>query len=190
MPTPRTLARISTGEKLARLLAAKFMEEGNFAPGVAMEAGALLPASLQGIEDSPRFESAFSDAGFAGLAVQAVGHTVGGSVDEEVIIYVARGRLKSTVMAVDSVQIPVRVTKIGRLAVKPEQASGNTHRGNLYLHKSQPFSPLNWLCFVGRNGPLLDAMAMEWSRYWPIMANIDGQCPRICLRVQRAEWLR
>jgi len=79
--------------------------------------------------------------GFSGLSVQGVGYAmVDGSWDDVeevdragVHIYVSRGSQRFLKALPDSVgSVTCRVHNIGRLYVKPHQASATTNRGNLY----------------------------------------------------------
>jgi hypothetical protein len=124
---------MSPGELLADRLTAQFLENGNFmsAPGMkALPAMGVAPA-LAGREES-EFGAAFAESGFAGLAVLAVGHEEGGP-RERVHVYVAKGSRKAVTMTAEDEEVEIVVNRIGKLAIRPEQAITTTHRGNLYM---------------------------------------------------------
>jgi hypothetical protein len=117
-------------EVLAKSLAARFLESGNYeALGTPLGREAALryaqAASMDSLEYYFRAEE-----GFAGLAVHSVGYTAGAD-EEEVIIYVARGSkkmFKALPEAVD--EVPVRAELMGRLRAGPSPsmaASGVSH---------------------------------------------------------------
>jgi hypothetical protein len=115
-------------EELAKSLAARFLESGNYeALGTPLGREAALryaqAASLDSLDYYFRPEE-----GFAGLAVHSVGFTPGAD-KEEVIIYVARGSRKMLNALPESVEgIPVRADLVGRLRAGPSMAtSGVSH---------------------------------------------------------------
>ena len=115
-------------EELAKSLAARFLESGNYeALGTPLGREAALryaqAASMDSLENYFRAEE-----GFAGLAVHSVGYTAGAD-EEEVIIYVARGSkkcLKALPEAVD--EAPVRAELIGANARRTISFYGSLRR--------------------------------------------------------------
>src|SRR5687767_12947337 len=125
---------MSPGEQLAQRLTAMFLEGGNFVSTPPMKAEKALgvePAASSRREGN-EFEESFEDS-FAGLAVQAVGFEKGGE-REAVHIYVSRGGRKVSRKVQEAGEdVRVEVNRIGKLVVRPDQASSKTHRGNLYM---------------------------------------------------------
>jgi hypothetical protein len=126
-----------TAELVAQKLAAKFLEEGLFTATTPMKHSAaqgLLPASASPGIDVEEF---YEEQGFAGLAVQAVGHEQG-SDHERVHIYVAKGS-KSAIQSlpVGDGAVEIAVNRVGRLVVKPEQANAVTNHGNVFVRKNR-----------------------------------------------------
>ncbi|HEY8751025.1 MAG TPA: hypothetical protein VIM11_23775 [Tepidisphaeraceae bacterium] len=121
-----------TAEELAKSLAAKFLENGNYeALGAGLSDTSIAEfssaAAMAAIEDSFRGED-----GFAGLSVQSVGYTAGAS-DEHVVVYVTRGSskaLKDVPKEVEGVQIETRV--MGKLRVSPAPAMAATGMSYFY----------------------------------------------------------
>jgi hypothetical protein len=142
MPTIARPAVVSAGagERLAALLTAQFLEGGNFTAGMAIhgvDASGLLPAATGQGREVLEFRAAFSVQGYGGLSVQAVGHEEG-SGEERVHIYVAKGSRKAVAeINVNSSAVAVEINRVGKLIVRPDQASSATHRGNLYLRRNR-----------------------------------------------------
>jgi hypothetical protein len=118
-----------TAEELAKSLAAKFLQNGNYeALGAALSDRSVeqfvSAAATQALEET--FER---PEGFAGLSVQSVGYTAG-SDDEHVIVYVTRGSskaLKEVPKKVDQVQVETRVMGKLRATPSPAMASSGTN---------------------------------------------------------------
>src|SRR5207249_7773344 len=112
-----------TAEQLAKSLAAKFLENGNYeALGAAWShAAAYKYAQAAVIEDlEEHFEE---EDGFSGLAVHSVGYTAG-SEAEKVIIYVVRGSKKWLEGIADEVDgIAVEARLMGKLRAGPAAMS-------------------------------------------------------------------
>jgi hypothetical protein len=121
-----------SAEQLAKALAARFLEEGNYealgAPlgdrSVTMFASA---AATHALDDY--FEP---EEGFAGLAVQSVGFTPG--LDEErVIVYVTKGSQRALKSIPSEVQgVPVSAFLMGRLKAGPAPAMSTSGIGYFY----------------------------------------------------------
>ena len=129
-----------TPRSLAEGLTSYFLQNGNFfAAGGILSGSAIPSATLSAIHRD--------GAGFSGLAVQAVGHTVTDGVDESqldeqdrpgVHIYVARGSKKYLEDLPGEVGgIPCTVHNIGKLVVKPNQSAFTTNRGQLYERRKR-----------------------------------------------------
>lgn len=119
-----------TPQKIAELLTTRFLEEGSFA-----SAGG--PMSLQ-IRPSTSLELPHTNfVGFGGLSVQSVGYVVEPKNTDtaQVHVYVSRGS-KSMIgnLPKELLGITCSVHNIGKLHIKPRQASASTHSGNLYLN--------------------------------------------------------
>ena len=82
----------------------------------------------------------FNEYGFAGLAVQSVGYERDRHDGEaaKIHVYVVKGsRQAERQMADSNVDVPIKINRISRVAVRPEMASGSTNRGNIFLHKNR-----------------------------------------------------
>lgn len=123
-----------TARQLAERLAARFLSRGSysFAPTKRIPShGGVAPAS----GDAAAMESLFVEEGFAGLAVQSVGYEEGAS-DPKVHVYVTKGtRRAERSLVEDDHDIPIVINRMGKLVVRPEQASGATNQGNVYTYK-------------------------------------------------------
>jgi hypothetical protein len=127
---------MNSAEAVARRLTAWFLEQGSFVSAVPMSSSAVekvVPAAAGDENFAPVFDS----FGFAGLAVQAVGYEEGPS-ERRVHVYVAKGSRK----AIESVptsdgDVDIEVNRVGKLIVRPEQASAATNRGNLFIRKNR-----------------------------------------------------
>lgn len=119
-------------EELAKALAARFLEEGNYETlGVSLgdrASGAFAAAATDGTLDE-FFEP---EEGFAGLAVQSVGFTKGADT-QSVVIYVTRGSAKALKALPNEVDgIPVTAHVMGKLRVGPAPAGATTSLGHLF----------------------------------------------------------
>lgn len=119
---------------LAKQLAAFFLQNGNF-----VSAGGAM--SLQVIPATTQVSIEMDAPGFAGLAVQSVGYTVterdASELDPQdrpgVHVYVSRGSKKYLWEISRPINgVPCTVHNVGKLYVKPHQASVTTHHGNFY----------------------------------------------------------
>jgi hypothetical protein len=119
-------------EELAKSLAARFLESGNYeALGTPLGREAALryarAASIDALEHYFRAEE-----GFAGLAVHSVGFTAGADV-EEVIIYVVRGSRKMLNALPEAVEdIRVRAELMGRLRPGPSPSMATSGVSHLF----------------------------------------------------------
>jgi len=115
--------------RLAGQLAAVFLAAGNytFSPSAASSVAGLAPASGAELHDF------VDEAGFAGLAVQAVGYEEG-AADPRIRVYVTRGRR----LEVELPQgVGVVVTRVGKVVVRPEAAATATHRGLVFERRGR-----------------------------------------------------
>jgi len=118
---------------VAEKLTAKFLELGSFTSAVPMSGRTIETILPSASSTSLDIEPVFEDAGFAGLAVQAVGYAEGGP-DSKVHVYVSKGSRK----AIDGVEtsegeVRIEVNRVGRLVVRPELANTATNRGHVFL---------------------------------------------------------
>lgn len=127
---------MSRAREVAQQLAARFLEHGNYALATPMNLKSLhsiMPAATA----NPVFGDFFDEGGFAGLAVQSVGYEEGAR-EPKVHIYVTKGSakaFKSLPKEQDGVEI--QVNKMGKLVVRPEQASSATNQGNVFERKNR-----------------------------------------------------
>jgi hypothetical protein len=117
---------------VAQKLAAKFLAQGNYTSAPSMKGSSLtglLPAAASEEADVEEF---FDEAGFAGLAVQAVGHEVG-SRRHKVHVYVTRASRKE-LLAVPTAdgEVLIETNRVGRLVIQPEKAQESTHGGRVF----------------------------------------------------------
>ena len=136
MPIIAGPAKPSHAESVARSLASKFMEKGNYeALGMPLSNNAIIhytqAASTLDVDNA--FEE---ESGFSGLAVHSVGYTADAD-DEEVIIYVTKGSKKARPLIesisrkrIDGVQIKAMV--LGKLKAGPVPAMAAQGLGNLF----------------------------------------------------------
>jgi hypothetical protein len=127
---------MSRALEVTQHLAARFLENGNYAFAARMNAGALgevMPAAA-GDHGLSEF---FEEAGFEGLSVQSVGYEKGG--DEPVVhIYVTKGSLRGFRSLPEQENgVRIQVNRMGRLVVRPEQASGASNQGNLIVRNKR-----------------------------------------------------
>jgi hypothetical protein len=121
-----------TPEELARSLAAKFLENGNYeALGTPLSHATAQSyaqaAAIDGVE-----ELFVTEDGFSGLAVHSVGYTTGRE-DQSVIIYVSRGSKKGLESVATEIEgISVKAKLLGRLKAGPAPAMGIQGGGNLF----------------------------------------------------------
>lgn len=111
----------SPAEELAKSLAARFLENGNYeALGTPLSHAAATQyaqaANLSGLEEY------FEDDGFSGLAVHSVGYTAGAD-EEKVVIYVTRGSKRALAGIAEAIDgIPLEAKMMGRLRAGPAPA--------------------------------------------------------------------
>lgn len=126
---------MSQAKKIAQQLAAKFLAQGNYSFANPLNVSALehvLPAAAP----SHRLSDYFEEAGFEGLSVQSVGYEEG-TQDPIVHIYVTKGSLKSLKSLPEyEGEVKVQVDKMGKLMVRPEQASAASNQGAVFLRKN------------------------------------------------------
>jgi len=115
--------------RLARQLASALLEGGNytFSPNAAGSVAGIAPASAEQLHEF------VDDAGFAGLAVQAVGYEEGAR-DPRIYVYVTRGRRLEAELPQG---VTVVVTRVGKVMVRPEAASAATHRGLVFERRGK-----------------------------------------------------
>src|SRR5437867_5044555 len=122
MPAAAQPAGSSQAERLAKSLAAKFLENGNYeALGIPLSHAAA-SKYVQAAAVTELDEYFKEEEGFSGLAVHSVGYTSGGEI-EKVIIYVARGSkkaLEDVATEIDGVGIEAKV--MGKLKAGPAPA--------------------------------------------------------------------
>ena len=122
----------SQAEQLAKSLAAKFLENGNYeALGTPLshEAAARYSQAVATVELDNHFAE---EQGFSGLAVHSVGYT-SGSNDEKVIIYVTRGSKKALASVSTNVDgVPIVAKSMGKLRAGPAPAMSSPGLSNFY----------------------------------------------------------
>jgi hypothetical protein len=108
-------------EDVAKSLAARFLAEGNY--GVEPISLRVQPATAVPLDQY--FET---DAGFAGLAVESVGYTLGAD-DEKVVIHVTRGSKKAFRALPDRIEdVEIEIDLVGKFRAAPAQSGAS----NLY----------------------------------------------------------
>ncbi|MEW6303438.1 MAG: hypothetical protein AB1705_08210 [Verrucomicrobiota bacterium] len=122
----------SAAATLAKSLAARFLENGNYeALGTSLSHfAAARYAQAAAVANLDEYFT--EDDGFSGLAVHSVGYTAG-ATDEKVVIYVTRGSkkaLEGIADEVDGVAIEARV--MGKLKAGPAPATGPSSLSNFY----------------------------------------------------------
>ncbi|MCI0376221.1 MAG: S1 family peptidase [Gemmataceae bacterium] len=121
---------------VAQQLAAEFLARGSYTFANPMSAGALghvMPAadSRKGLADF------FDESGFEGLAVQSIGYEEG-AAEPKVHIYVTKGSVRGFKSLPDDKDgVKIQVNKMGKLMVRPEQASSTTNQGNVFVRKER-----------------------------------------------------
>ncbi len=126
------LAGRTPAEELARIFAAKFLENGNYeALGTPFSHSAALQYAQTA--SSSQFDHYFTEeGGFSGLHVQSVGFT-SGAQDEKVIIYVSRGSRKALASIAEEVDgVPVEAKVLGKLKASPAPAMSAGGSSHLY----------------------------------------------------------
>ena len=122
---------------VAEKLAIRFFQEGNFTAASELRGrhlDELAPATAQSDTD---LEPLFSESGFAGLAVQAVGYEEGGS-EERVHVYVSKGARRAIQQVPSSEgDVAIEVNKIGKLMIRPEQANSAGNRGHVFVRRDR-----------------------------------------------------
>jgi hypothetical protein len=129
---PAVAVAPQTAAQLAKSLAAKFLENGNYeALGIPLSHAAASryaqAAAYAGLDDYFGEED-----GFSGLAVHSVGYTAGGE-EEKVVIYVARGSkkgLESVAEEVDGISVEAKL--LGKIKAGPAPAMSAHAGGNLF----------------------------------------------------------
>ena len=124
---------------VAKQLAAKFLENGNYA-----FAGPLSGTALGGLSTAAASVSdvdAYSEnSAFAGLSVQSVGyeHDRHDDIAPKIHVYVVKGSRKAEQELADSASaVPIEIDRIGRVVVRPEAAAGTTNKGNIFEHNGR-----------------------------------------------------
>lgn len=124
-------------EELAKLLSARFFENGNYdVIGAVPDASKIL--TFAAAATTSEFEEGFqSEEGFAGLAVQSVGYTAGAK-SEEVIIYVTKGSKKALREIPAKVEgVPVRANVMGRTKAGPMTAASSSLTSHFFQRKGR-----------------------------------------------------
>src|SRR5262249_51274052 len=126
----------SSAEQVATMLAYEFLKEGKFSAAAGPEeVPALVQATAAAGYDSDVAEQ--RAAGFAGIAVQAVGFEEG-PTNANVHIYLTHGSvrlMKSLPQEIDGV--PVRAHRMGAITIRPEQASTATNQGYFFERRNR-----------------------------------------------------
>jgi hypothetical protein len=121
---------------VAQQLAGKFLENGNYTlagPMRATDAHRPLPAAA----NEQSLEVFFSEAGFAGLAVQSVGYEEGAD-QAKVHIYVTKGsRRDEPTLADQGDEVVIQINRMGKIFIRPEQAISATNQGKMFTHKER-----------------------------------------------------
>jgi hypothetical protein len=119
---------------VAQQLAARFLENGNYTFVGAMKAAeGPHPAAA----DARSLEGVFSEAGFAGLAVQSVGYEEG-SPQPKVHVYITKGSRKDEATLDESGgDVVIQINRMGKLIIRPEQASSSTNQGNIFTLRNR-----------------------------------------------------
>lgn len=127
----------SQAELIAQKLSAKFLAQGSYGSALAMKGSVvdqIVPVSASVGSD---LEESVPESAFAGLEVQSVGYEVGVK-DQKVHIYVSRlSRRASQSVSSSEGQVVIEVNRIGKLLVRPEQASSASNQGNIFIHKNR-----------------------------------------------------
>lgn len=133
---PRPRAQ-STAEQLAKSLAGKFLENGNYeALGTPLGHAAAVQYA-QAAAFGPLDQVFTAEDGFAGLAVQSVGFTAGAD-DEKVVIYVTRGSKKALSQIPENVGgVPIEARVMGKLKAGPAAAMSSGGHGYLFEHNGR-----------------------------------------------------
>jgi hypothetical protein len=121
-----------TAEDLAKSLAVKFLENGNY-EALGLPLGhdtASLYARAALVEELEEYFEA--DEGFSGLAVHSVGYTAGSDI-EKVLIYVTRGSKRALQdVAVEIEGIPVEARLLGKMRAGPVPSLSAYSMGNIF----------------------------------------------------------
>jgi hypothetical protein len=127
---------MADAREVAQQLAARFLANGNYAFADPISAGALkhmMPASAPGSQ----FAGFFEESGFEGLSVQSVGYEAGAE-EPRVHVYVTSGSLRGLKSLPDDEDgVQVQVNRMGKLIIRPEQASTATNQGNVFIRKTR-----------------------------------------------------
>ncbi len=119
---------------MAQRLAARFLDQGRYvvAPPVSAKSlASVMPAAAQAGDVAGYID----EAGFAGLAVQAVGYEHGAK-KPKIHIYITKGRPRAA-RELASTGVEVEVNRVGKIVVHPETAAGATASGNVFLRNSR-----------------------------------------------------
>jgi hypothetical protein len=124
-------------ERMAQALSARFLAQGSYGSAVAMKGSVverILPVSAT---TEPDVDDFIPETAFAGLEVQSVGYEAGAKA-QKVHIYVSRASARAiqSLPTADE-QVTIEVNRIGKLLVRPEQASSVTNRGRIFEHKQR-----------------------------------------------------
>ena len=121
---------------VAEQLAARFLENGNYVFAGPMKA-TLAQGPLPAAADAQSFEGFFSEAGFAGLAVQSVGYEKGAE-QPKVHVYVTKGsRRDEATLEGDGEEVIIQVNRMGKILIRPEQAISSTNQGKIFTRENR-----------------------------------------------------
>jgi hypothetical protein len=130
-------AEPTEAQRVAATLTLRFLAQGSFTSGAPMSGAAvdhLYPAVADG---GPDISPLFTEHGFAGLAVQAVGYEVG-VPEPRVHVYVSKGSRRAIEsVPTDEGEVEVEVNRIGKLVLRPERPLAATNRGQLFERKGR-----------------------------------------------------
>jgi hypothetical protein len=120
---------------VAQQLAQPFLSHGNYTFASTKRAdqrAGVSPAATGG----EAVDELLSE-GFAGLAVQSVGYEEGAE-NPRVHVYIVKGSRRRIASISDpNYQVEVEVNRMGKLMVRPEQASSATNQGNVFVRKKR-----------------------------------------------------
>jgi hypothetical protein len=125
---------MTDARSVAERFAAKFLEQGSYyyaSSPRGPSSQTLSPAA------SGAIDAYFEEIGFEGLAVQSVGYEAGAE-NPRVHIYVTKGSRRAVqALSDDDEGVQVEITRMGKLIVRPEQASAATNSGKIFTRKDR-----------------------------------------------------
>jgi hypothetical protein len=118
--------------RVAQQLAAKFLAQGNYGATTAIKGSAARRQFAAAALPETEIDEFYWDSGVSGLEVQAVGCEEG-IKNPKVHIYVSRAsRREINALPTAGGDVAIALNRMGRLAVRPDQASIANAAGNLY----------------------------------------------------------